>query len=165
MDCDVPKPWIVTRRPSLLIFRHRVSPSWFVPALQLSEVVRFGVSSETFGAGVVLGELFLAALSARPRSRRRIFSGPARFRQPEHPGGALAAAEVSWAGKPQPGELGGSPSGGTWAFLPPLPGTANDRGLSSFSCTAPAAAALVRGSTSTSAVPPQAHCSKWRAWP
>ena len=106
MDCDVPKPWIVTRRPSLLIFRHRVSPSWLVPALQLSEFVRFGVLSEAFGAGVVLGELFLAALSARPQSHRRIFSGPAGFTQPEHPGGALAAAEVSWAGKPQPGELG-----------------------------------------------------------
>ena len=74
MDCDTPERCIVTKRPSLLIFGRRVSPSWLVPALQLSEFVRFGVLSEAFGAGVVLGELFLAALSARPRSRRRFFS-------------------------------------------------------------------------------------------
>uniref|UniRef100_A0A663F9S4 Uncharacterized protein n=1 Tax=Aquila chrysaetos chrysaetos TaxID=223781 RepID=A0A663F9S4_AQUCH len=59
----------------------------------------------------------------------------------------LAAAEVSWEGKPQPGELGGFPSWGTWALLPPLPGPANDPGLSSFSSVTPAAAALVRRSS------------------
>ena len=153
-DYDIPKRWIVTRRPSLLIFGHRVSPSWLVPALQLSESARSGVLSEAFGAGVVLGQLFVAALGARPQSHRRILPSPARFRQPGHAGGALAAAEVSWAGKPQPGELGGFPSGGTWAFLPPLPGPASDRGLSSFSSVTAAAAAPVSGSSSTSPAPP-----------
>ena len=62
------------------------------------------------GAGVVLGELLLASLSAQAQSRRRIFSSPARFRQPGQPGGTLAAAEVSRAEKAQPGELGGFPS-------------------------------------------------------
>ena len=62
------------------------------------------------GAGVVLGELLLAALSARPPSRQRIFSGPARFRQLGQPGATVAAVEVSRAGKAQPGELGGFPS-------------------------------------------------------
>ena len=106
-DYDIPKRWIVTRRPSLLIFGHRVSPSWLVPALQLSESARSGVLSEAFGAGVVLGQLFVAALGARPQSHRRILPSPARFRQPGHAGGALAAAEVSWAGNPDRGELGG----------------------------------------------------------
>ena len=50
--------------PSLLVFGHRVSASQFAPALQLSEFTRSGVLSEAFGAGVVLGELFVAALSA-----------------------------------------------------------------------------------------------------
>ena len=90
--------------------------------------------SEAFGAGVVLEELFVAALGARAQSRRRIFSSPARFRQPAQPAVVFAAAEVSWAGKAHPGELG-FPSWGTWAFLPPLPRPDNDRGLSSFSDT------------------------------
>ena len=154
MDCDIRERCIVTRRPSLLIFGRRVSPSRLVPALQLSEFARSGALSEAFGAGVVLGELFLVALSVRPQSRRRIFSGPARFRQPEHPGGALAAAEVSWVGKPQGGELGGFPSGGTWAFLPLLPRTANDPGRSSFSGATATAAAPVRGSSSASPAAP-----------
>ncbi|KAM6035111.1 uncharacterized protein LJ206_000661 [Theristicus caerulescens] len=94
MDCDVPEQGIVTRHPSLFIFGHRVSPSRLVPTLQLSELARCGVLSEPFGAGVVPEELFVvAALGARPQSRWRIFSGPARFRQPGQPGGTLAAAE------------------------------------------------------------------------
>ena len=56
MDCDIPERCIVTRRPSLLIFGRRVSPSRLVPALQLSEFARCGALSEAFGAGVVLGE-------------------------------------------------------------------------------------------------------------
>ena len=77
MECDVTEAWIVTRCPSLLIFGRRVSASRLVPALQLSEFVRSGVLSEAFGAGVVLGELFVAALRVQRQSRQRIFPSPA----------------------------------------------------------------------------------------
>ena len=73
MDYDVPERWIVTRRPSLLIFGCRVSPSWLVSTLRLSKSARFGVFSKAFGASVVVRELFVAALSARHQSHRRIF--------------------------------------------------------------------------------------------
>ena len=110
MGYDVPKRWIVTRHPSLLIFGCRVSPSWLVSTLRLSKSARFGVFSKAFGASVVVRELFVAALGARPQSHQRILPGPARLRQPGHAGGTLAAAEVSTAEKAQPGELGGLPS-------------------------------------------------------
>ena len=91
-------------------------------------------------------ELVAAALSSHPRSHCRFFPGPAWFRQPGHPGGVLAAAEVSCAGKLHPGERGGFPSGGTRTSLAPLPGPASDRGLSSSCSGTPAAAASERRS-------------------
>ena len=108
---DVPERRIMTRCPSVLISGQRASARWLVPALRLSEYARSGVSCKAVvGAEVVPRELSSAALGARPQSRQRIFPGPATFRQPGHPGGALAAAEVSCAGKPHPGELGRFPS-------------------------------------------------------
>ena len=101
MDCDQASPAAYIRAPG-----HTQPVRARTPAEQLA---RFGVLSEAFGAGVVLGELFCAALSAQPQSRRRTPPGPARFRQPGHPGGALAAAQVSWEGAPHPGGLPGFP--------------------------------------------------------
>ena len=167
MHCDIPERWIVTRHPSPLISGHRVSPIRLVPALQLSKVARFGVSCKAaVGAGVVLGQLFTAALSARPQSRRRIFPGPASFRQPGQPGGALAAAEVSWEGKPGPGA-------GSWeGFLLEGPGRFFHLSLDQRMTTAPlpvlARHPLLQRHREGAARHPQlppAHHSTWRAWP
>ena len=102
MHCDPASLTAYIGAPSLTQPAHAPSPA---------ERVRKVWSVEGgLGAGVVLGELLRAALSARAPSRQRIFSGPARFRQLGQPGGTVAAVEVSRAGKAQPGELGGFPS-------------------------------------------------------
>ena len=130
---------------------------------------------------VVLWGLPSAALGARP--------GAIACVSPALPGsgsraprGALAAAEVSCAGKRPPGaalgqamglgEPGGCPSRGAWAFLPPLPspllpGTASDRGLSAFCSVQHPLAAPAPGTGSSSSARPQLSPSRRGAqrWP
>ena len=132
VDCDLLALPACSRAQSLSL--------WLVPALQPSVSARFGASSEdSLGAGLVLWELLTAALSARPQSHWSFF--------PALPGSGsrgtqeAAAAKGTGKGTPHPGQLGGSPSRGTWALAPPLPGSASDRGLSSFPSVTPAAAA------------------------
>jgi len=71
---------------------------------------------------VVFGGLFVAALCARPQSPSRIIPGPASFRQPGHPGAALAAAEVSWGGNLTLGSWEGFLLEGPGHFFHPSPG-------------------------------------------
>ena len=110
---------------------------------------RFGEAwsvEQAFGSmlGLCPGNNGATALCGHPRSHCRFVPGNAWLRQRGHTGGALSAAEVSCVGKLHPGELGGFPSGGTWASLPPLPGPASHRGLSSSSSSTAAAAASER---------------------
>jgi len=90
------------------------------------------------------------------QSHRSFFHGPASFGPSGDPGGALAAAEVSTAGTPPPGQLEGFPPLGTCTALPAAPRAADDRGLFSAFCSvtaAAAAAALVRRSSPSSPAP------------
>ena len=130
---------------------------------------------------VVLWGLPSAALGARPGAIACVFpalpgSGS------RAPRGALAAAEVSCAGKRPPGaavgramglgEPGGCPSRRAWAFLPPLPspllpGTASDRGLSAFCSVQHPLAAPAPGTGSSSSARPQLSPTRRGAptWP
>jgi len=148
----------VTTYHSLLISKCGVSPSQLLPSLHLSEYMRFGASSKAFGwcCCHALGVADCSLQCPFPETSQ-LFTCHARFRQPWHPGGVFAAAEVSCRGKLDPGELRGIASRGPWTFSPLLPRPANYHVLSPFSSAKPGAAVSARESGLSSPALPSLH--------